>query len=402
MTIPAPNARLSALGAVAFALGEEMARLRADLLGPVGSALDAAVAGVAEADELTPEVWKLLAESGWRLLDPRAANGISLDLARLTVATEALATRRQTFVMPLLLSALASMPLVLDGTPEQQKRLESIGAGRTRAAFALSEPGAGSDISATASSARRVGDHYVLNGTKTWISVPGEVDWLVMFTRAPDAKRATELSCYLVEAAAPGVTITRRPAGLGMLAVPLCDVVLAEVSVPGDSLIGEEGKGFGIAMRALNAVRPIVAARGLGLVAGVIMAAQRYVEERSAFGETLVDLQLVRTKLADLAARLEASRLLTYHAAALVDRLGVGKKQAPILSAAKLVATELAVEAAGTCMHLAGAAGYTDALPFARALRDAQQLTIVEGVSEVQLELVARGLAERTLWWDRA
>lgn len=383
-------------------LDEEMARLRADLLGPLGAALDDAVEGVAEADELTPAVWRLLAASDWQLLDPRAASGTGLDLVRLTVATEALATRRQTFLMPLLLSALSSMPLLLDGTPEQQTRLESIREGRARAAFALSEPGAGSDISATSSFARRVGDSYVLSGTKTWISVPGDIDWLIVFARAPEAKRGTELSCYVVDAEAPGLTITRRPAGLGMLAVPLCDVVLDEVAVPAESLIGQEGKGFGIAMRALNAVRPIVAARGLGLAAGVIMAAQRYAEGRHAFGETLADMQLVRTKLADLAARLEAARLLTYHAAALVNRSGPGKEQAPILSAAKLLATELAVEAAGTCMHLAGAAGYTNALPFARALRDAQQLTIVEGVSEVQLELVARGLAERTLWWEHA
>jgi alkylation response protein AidB-like acyl-CoA dehydrogenase len=185
-----------------------------------------------------------------------------------------------------------------------------------------------------------------------------------------------------------------------MSAVPLCDVVLDDVVVAASQLVGRSGTGFGIAMRTLNAVRPLVAARGLGLVASVLMAATRYVERRRAFGGSLADLQQVRAKLAGLAARLEAARLLTYYAAEQVDAHGPGRAQAPVLAAAKLLSTELAVEAATTCMHLAGAAGYTTALPFERALREAQQLTVVEGTSEVQLELIARGLLDRTLWWD--
>jgi alkylation response protein AidB-like acyl-CoA dehydrogenase len=187
-----------------------------------------------------------------------------------------------------------------------------------------------------------------------------------------------------------------------MRAVPLCDVVLDGVRVGEGDLIGRDGGGFGIAMRTLNAVRPIVAARGLGLAARVIMAATRHVETREAFGGPLAELQLVRGALAGLAARLEACRALTHRAAALVDADGPGKQHAAVLAAAKLLSTELAVDAATTCLHLAGAAGYTAELPFERALRDAHQLTIVEGTSEVQLELVARGLLDRSLWWDLA
>jgi butyryl-CoA dehydrogenase len=181
--------------------------------------------------------------------------------------------------------------------------------------------------------------------------------------------------------------------------MPLCDIDLVDVRVPASNLIGTEGRGFRLIMRVLNAVRPIVAARGLGLTARMIMGAVSYLESRAGHGGALIDLPTTRGALGDLGAELEAGRLLAYRAAATIDRGGLGKNEAALLAASKLFGTELAVRAATSCMHLCGAAGYDEALPFARGLRDAQQLTIVEGVSEVQRELVTRGLVDRTLWW---
>lgn len=375
--------------------------MRTEVLGALVPRLQELCVGVDEHDELTDELWDELARSPLALLDVRG-DGTQLGIARLVLATEALATSSQTFLMPLLLSALPSVAVMLDGTPEQQQRLLApVRAGEQRAAFALSEAGAGSDVAATATIAERQRDRgYVLRGRKRWISIPGRADWILVFAKSAGVGASSHaLSCFAVPGDARGLRLEPSPPTLGMRAVALCDVVLDEVEVSGDALVGEEGRAFGIAMRVLNAVRPIVAARGLGLTAKVLMAASEHVEERQVFGQPLFGQQSVRARLADLAARLEAARLLTFHAAQAVDRSGPTKATAPVLAAAKYLATELAVEAAGACMHLAGAAGYTSALPFERAVRDAQQLTLVEGTSEIQLELVARGLADRTLWW---
>jgi hypothetical protein len=385
--------------AVAAILGPDLAAVRESCLGLLPE-LDRITEGRAEEDELSDELFDVLAGAPHGLLDPTAADpsaGYGIRVG--TVASEALGTGRQTYLVPVLIAALSRMPLLLAGTPAQQERyLGNLGKG-ARASFAMSEPEAGSDVSGLRTTARRDGDGYVLNGAKRWISKTGELEWLIVFAR-PEGATGHAVSCFVVDGRAEGLTFTPNEHLLGMRAVPLCDVTLDDVRVPADALLGEEGRAFGLAMRALNTVRPIVAARGLGLTAKVIMAATRHVEERQAFGGTLMDQQLVRTKLGGLAARLEAARLLAYRAAAMVDAGEVGKEAAPVLAAAKLLGTELAVDAATTCLHLAGAAGYDERMPFARELRDAQQLTIVEGVSEVQLELIARGLIDRTLWWE--
>jgi hypothetical protein len=376
--------------------------LRAFVMSELLPGVERLSARATEEDELSDELWALIAGAPDRLLDARAEDHAGLDVTRLTVAAEALATGRQTGLMPILLTALPSIALLLDGSPAQQERhLGPVRAGVRRAAFALSEADAGSDVAAMTTVVDAGPEGLVVTGRKSWISVPGRADWFLVFAKPVNAERDHHLSCLVVPADAPGLRMTPTPGQpLGMRAVALCDVELDGVTVSPDHLVGVPGGAFGLAMRTLNAVRPIVAARGLGLTASVLMAATEYVERRAAFGGALKDLQLVRAKLGSLSARLEAARLLTYHAARLVDTSGPGKEQAPALAAAKLLATELAVEAATTCLHLAGAAGYTDRLPFERALRDAQQLTIVEGTSEVQLELVARGLFDRTLWWS--
>lgn len=385
--------------AVHTVLGPELARLRAHLLKLLPE-LDELTKDVPEEDELSNELFDRIADHPGGLLDPTATDpeaGYGIRLA--TVAAEALATGRQTYLMPVLISALSRMPLLLAGTDEQRDaRLDGLGAGK-RVSFAMTESSAGSDVSGLSTTARRDGDGYVLSGVKRWVSRLGDLEWFIVFAK-PEGASGHALSCFVVDGDAAGQTWEPIEPLLGMRSVPMYELTLEGVRVPADGLIGEEGKAFGLAMRALNTVRPVVAARGLGLAARSIMDATRYVQQREAFGGTIIDQQVVRTQLGALAARLEAARLLAYRAAAMVDAGSLGKEAAPVLSAAKLLGTELAVDAATTCLHLAGAAGYEERLPFARALRDAQQLTVVEGVSEVQLELVARGLIDRTLWWD--
>lgn len=397
LTIPRPA---TAHDSVELILGREHAALRRRLLEDVGPRLEAAVEGLPEDAELIPELWSILADDEAGLLDPRGAEPGAIAVGKATVAAEALASFRQTFMMPVLIATLTSAPLVLDGTPEQRERLlPRIRSGEGRAAFAMTEPDGGSDLAATVSSAVRADDGYLLNGAKSWITVAGEIDWMIVLVRQADAESATAMSLFVVESDAPGLTVTRRGDPMGMRALPLCDVDLVDVRVPKENLIGREGRAFGPVLRTLNAVRPIVGARGLGLAERVIMGAVSHAETRHSHAGTLADLPTLRSTVGDLAARLEAARLLAYRAAALIDSGHLGKEEGALLAASKLLGTELAVEAATSCMHLAGGAGYDEGLPFARCLRDAQQLTMVEGVSEVQRELVARGLLDRTMWW---
>ena len=169
--------------------------------------------------------------------------------------------------------------------------------------------------------------------------------------------------------------------------------------VPDANVVGEIG-GFRLAMLGLNSMRPIVAARGIGLAEGALMYATEYVQQRAAFNRTVADFQGIQWEIAKLATEIEAARLLTYRAAWLADQGKFTKEWVPYLSMAKYYSTELAVKASGVCLQLLGAAGYMKDHPTELYYRDAKQLTIVEGTSQVQLGLIARGVLDRDLWWD--
>jgi alkylation response protein AidB-like acyl-CoA dehydrogenase len=394
----APTHLEPAVDAVSFTLGPRFADLRRSVMTELLPALDEAVADVREEDELAPALELLIADRH-RLLDPREDGDLGIRAA--TVAVEALATGRQTYLVPVLVSALTRMPIVLAGDDEQQERFLARAGEAPVGAFAMTEPTPGSDVAGLQTTVRDDGDHVILNGHKRWITVQDadQLEWIIVWGK-PEGGSAHALSCFVVPADAEGLTIRRHGRGLGMRAVPMCDILLDDVRVSRANQLGEDGRAFGLAMRCLNSVRSVVGARGLGLTARVLMDAAVLVRERPAFGGTLSDRQTVRAKIADLAARLEAARLLTYRAAAMADAGGLGKPEGPILGASKYLGTELAVEASTVALHLAGALGYDeDSTMFARHLRDAQQLTLVEGVSEVQLELIGYGVLDRLLWW---
>ena len=181
---------------------------------------------------------------------------------------------------------------------------------------------------------------------------------------------------------------------MGVRGVDTGELLLDDVHVPAENVIGEVG-GFRLAMLGLNAMRPIVAARGIGLAEGALMYATEYVKQRAAFGKTIADFQGIQWEIAKCAVDIEAARLLTYRAAVLADQGKFGKEYVPYLSMAKYHATELAVRASGLAVQLLGAAGYMEDHPTEQWYRDAKQLTIVEGTSQVQLGLIARGVLDR-------
>jgi alkylation response protein AidB-like acyl-CoA dehydrogenase len=242
---------------------------------------------------------------------------------------------------------------------------------------------------------------WVLNGTKCWMSGVREADWYTVFakTSEPTSRAHDSITAFIVERAWDGVEVGRTDHKMGVKGVDTGELLLTDVHVPAENVIGEVG-GFRLAMLGLNAMRPIVAARGIGLAEGALMYATEYVQQRAAFGKTIADFQGIQWEIAKCAVDIEAARLLTYRAAVLADEGKFTKEFVPYLSMAKYHATELAVRASSLAVQLLGAAGYMEDHPTEQWYRDAKQLTIVEGTSQVQLGLIARGVLDRDLWWD--
>ena len=301
-----------------------------------------------------------------------------------------------------LAASILSMDSVLvAGNDQQKRRYFTPMIGSEIGAFGLTEPGAGSDAGAGKTVAIKKGDEYILNGTKCWMSGVREADWYTVFAKTADpASRAHDsVTAFIVEREWPGVEVGRTDHKMGVRGIDTGELLLGDVRVPPTNVIGEVG-GFRLAMLGLNSMRPVVAARGIGLAEGALMYATEYVKERAAFGKTIADFQGVQWEIAKCAVDIEAARLLTYRAAWLADQGKFTKQWVPYLSMAKYHATELAVRASGLAVQLLGAAGYMEDHPTEQWYRDAKQLTIVEGTSQVQLGLVARGVLDRDLWWD--
>ena len=334
---------------------------------------------------------------------PTDYGGSGAGILGLAVAIEEVAKYSNAAALMLLLTRLPTGPLLIAGTEAQKdKYLIGIAEGTQRAAFGLSEPQAGSDVMGMRT--RGVSDGgggWILNGTKCWMSSVREADWYTVFakTSEPTSRAHDSITAFIVERKWDGVEVGRTDHKMGVKGVDTGELVLTDVAVPAENVIGEVG-GFRLAMLGLNAMRPIVAARGIGLAEGALMYATEYVQQRAAFNKTIADFQGIQWEIAKCAVDIEAARLLTYRAAVLADEGKFTKEYVPYLSMAKYHATELAVRASSLAVQLLGAAGYMEDHPTEQWYRDAKQLTIVEGTSQVQLGLIARGVLQRDLWWD--
>jgi len=336
---------------------------------------------------------------------PTELGGSGAGILGLTIAIEEVAKYSNTAALMLLLTRLPVGPVLIAGNEDQKQRyLTGIPTGELRAGFGLSEPQAGSDVAGMRTKAVPDPDHeggWVLSGTKCWMSGVKEADWYTVFAKTGDpASRAHDsITAFIVERGWEGVSVPRTDHKMGVRGVDTGELVLDNVHVPAENVIGEVG-GFRLAMLGLNAMRPIVAARGIGLAEGALMYATEYVKQREAFGGVIADFQGIQWEIAKVAVDIEAARLLTYRSAWLADQGKFTKEYVPFLSMAKYYATELAVRASGLAVQLLGAAGYMEDHPTELWYRDARQLTIVEGTSQVQLGLIARGVLAHDLWWD--
>jgi alkylation response protein AidB-like acyl-CoA dehydrogenase len=336
---------------------------------------------------------------------PEEYGGSGAGILGLTIAIEEVAKYSNTAALMLLLTRLPTGPVMIAGTEEQKKHyLPGIADGSSRSGFGLSEPGAGSDVAGMRTKAVPDPDNeggWILNGLKCWMSGVVQADWYTVFAKTgdPASRRHDSITAFIVDRATAGVSVGRVDRKMGVRGVDTGELVLEDVRVPAENVIGEVG-GFRLAMLGLNSMRPIVAARGIGLAEGALMYATEYVKERQAFGGRISDFQGIQWEIAKMAVEIEAARLLTYRSAWLADQGKFTREWVPYLSMAKYYATEVAVKASGLAVQLLGAAGYMKDHPTELWYRDARQLTIVEGTSQVQLGLIARGVLDHHLWWD--
>jgi alkylation response protein AidB-like acyl-CoA dehydrogenase len=381
------------------ALQEMVRRLAQDKVRPRAREID-------ETGQYPDDLFSVFRDAGLLgLCIPEQYGGSGAGIVGLTIAIEEVAKYSNTAALMLLLTRLPTGPVMIAGSEEQKRRyLPGIAEGTERSGFGLSEAGAGSDVAGMRTRATPDPDNdggWVLNGVKCWMSGVAQADWYTVFAKTgdPASRRHDSITAFIVERTAPGVSVGSIDRKMGVRGVDTGELVLADVRVPAENVIGEVG-GFRLAMLGLNSMRPIVAARGIGLAEGALMYATEYVKERSAFGGKIADFQGIQWEIAKVAVEIEAARLLTYRAAWLADQGKFTREWVPYLSMAKYYATEVAVKASGLAVQLLGAAGYMKDHPTELWYRDARQLTIVEGTSQVQLGLIARGVLDHHLWWD--
>jgi glutaryl-CoA dehydrogenase (non-decarboxylating) len=276
---------------------------------------------------------------------------------------------------------LNSLTLLQYGSEEQKRRyLVPQASGESIACFGLTEPGAGSDVAAIETTARRDGDHYILNGQKTWISYAHVADHFLVFARTDREAGHQGISAFLLDRSMKGIETRDIEHKLGVWAGSTGEIFLSDVEVPEENRLGEEGQGFKIAMYALDMGRFTVAAGALGTIRAALQASVKYANEREAFGRSIGRYQFVQEKIARMVRGLETSRLLVYRAAWLKNK---GVRNTLETSLAKWHATECAFEAANAAVQIHGAYGYSAEYPVERLFRNARAPLLYEGTSEI-------------------
>jgi len=279
--------------------------------------------------------------------------------------------------------------VTLGNAAQKQRYLPRMATGELRAAFALTEPEAGSDAGSVRTTARRRGDHYLLNGTKHFISGGSRAGVITVVARTGADPRARDLSVFLVEPGFRGFRVGSLYEPMGSRGHPIAELVFEDCEVPVENRLGEEGKGWLAATRTLLEGRPLVAARCVGACARLIEISTDYAKTRKQFGQSIAEFQAIQFMLADMATRTEAARWLTYHAATLADQ---GRVTPEAVSMAKLFASEALAFVADAALQIQGGAGYMVDNPVNRFYRDARVTRIYEGTSEIQRMIIGKAL----------
>ena len=292
-------------------------------------------------------------------------------------------------------NSLVNAPLLHWGSDEiKRKFLPKLASGEHLGAYALSEPGSGSDAAGLVTSAVKDGNDYVLTGTKNFITTGAEADVVLVLARTDTSHKTRGITAFVVETGTKGFTVGKKEDKLGLRASSTVQLLLDEVRVPASHVLGEIGSGFKIAMHTLDGGRIGIAAQAVGIAQACLDASIKYAGEREAFDQPIGKFQAIQFKLANMATRLEAARLLVYNAARLKDE---GKPHAKEAAMAKLFGSETANDAAREAVQIHGGAGYLEDFPVERYFRDARITEIYEGTSEIQRIVIARHVLKNLL-----
>ena len=331
---------------------------------------------------------------------PESEGGAGAGTIGLAIAVEEIARACASSAQMLILSALTTWPIRLYGNKDVRRDYaRPVATGGKRAAFALTEPNASSDLGSMMTRAEKAGAEYTINGEKDFVSGSPMADFFIVFAGVVDATGGpTGMTAFLVDVPQPGVVMLRRDEGMGLKGMPHCDWSFDGCRAPESHVIGDIGSGEEVARQSMNAIQPLLAARGLGAAEEALAFARDYANRRRIYGGLLSDLQTTQLHLADIAVNVEATRLLTYRAAQMVDEDRFrDEADAAYLNAAKLMSARTAVHATDHAMQAVGGHGYMEVHPLERMYRDARHLSLYMGTSEVLSLRVARAVLDGAL-----
>ncbi|MCX5681542.1 MAG: acyl-CoA dehydrogenase family protein [Candidatus Omnitrophica bacterium] len=349
----------------------------------------------AELDKTEEFPWgvvKVMAESDiFGVFIEEKYGGMGGGLLELCIATEEFSRGCAGIALAFSATALGTDPIILFGNEEQKERyLPSIAAGKKLAAFAITEPAAGSDASAMQTTAKKDGDHYILNGTKHFITNGGEAEIYTVVAMTNKDKGARGASIFIVDKGTPGFTFGKKEDKMGIRGSATRELIFTDCRVPKENLLGREGQGFLAAMKTFDMSRPGIGAQALGIAQGAFEAALKYSTERKQFGKPISSFQGIQFMLADMATQIEAARALIYAAARQIDS---GAKNISKDSAmAKMFASDMAMKVTVDAVQIFGGYGYMKEYPAEKYMRDAKITQIYEGTNQIQRNIIALNL----------
>jgi alkylation response protein AidB-like acyl-CoA dehydrogenase len=377
-----------------YQLAEEHEALREAVRSLAEKEIKPFAAEVDENERFPVEAHNALVKSGFAAVHvPESYDGQGADSVATCIVIEEIARVCASSSLIPAVNKLGTMPILLSASEElKQLVMPSIASGETMASYALSEREAGSDTASMRTRALLDGDHWVLNGTKCWITNAGESTWYTVMavTDPKAAKKSAGISAFVVHKDDPGFSVGPKERKLGIKGSPTREIYFENCTIPADRIIGEPGTGLKTALKTLDHTRPTIGAQAVGIAQGALEAAVAYVKDRKQFGKSISDFQGVQFMLADMAMKIEAARHMVYVAAAKAER---GEANISfITAAAKCFASDVAMEVTTDAVQLFGGAGYTRDFPVERMMRDAKITQIYEGTNQVQRVVMSRAV----------
>ncbi|MFH1406817.1 MAG: acyl-CoA dehydrogenase family protein [Candidatus Omnitrophota bacterium] len=364
-------------------------RVAEEKIVPVRAELD-------EKEEFPWEVMKTLAECDlFGVYIEEKYGGTGGGVMNLCVATEELSKACGGIAVSYAASALGTFPIVLYGTDAQkQKYLPDLAGGKKIAAFAITEAAAGSDAGAIQTTAKKEGDHYILNGTKQWITNGGEAEVYTVIAMTDKSKGARGASAFIVDKGTPGFEFDKKEKKLGIRASATRELVFTDCKIPKENLLGKEGLGFIVAMRTFDVSRPGVAAQAVGIAQGALDLAVKYSTERVQFGKPISSFQGIQFMLADMAMQVEATRALVYATARMIDSGNTSCSKESAM--AKTLASDVCMKVTTDAVQIFGGYGYMRDYPIEKYMRDAKITQIYEGTNQIQRGIIASALIKES------